>query len=66
MALSPYTKPVTPYDPNGISHYVLKANRPTVKSSWSTWVDSYRTAVRNSTPLPAAFDYAGLYTNGTP
>ena len=66
MALSPYTKPTTPYKPNGIAHYVAKSNRPTVKSSWAVWVDSYHTAVRNNTALPSAFDYAGLYTNGAP
>jgi len=48
MALSPYTKPTTPWDPNGISQYVLIANRPTVKGLWDTWVDSYHVVTRNN------------------
>jgi len=41
MALSPYVKPTDPWKPNGISHYVLIANRKTVKTSWKAWVASY-------------------------
>jgi hypothetical protein len=65
MALSPYNKPTTPYQPNGISQYVPIANRKVVKASWKSWVASWRTAYRNSTAYPAAFDYTGLYVDGS-
>lgn len=60
---SPYHKPVTPHDPNGIAHYVVKADRGSAKISWKAWVESYKLAVKNNTPLPSPFNWDSLYTD---
>ncbi len=61
--MSPYPRPTTPHSPNGIAHYVVKGQRPTVKNDWKIWVELYKTAYINNQPYPAAFNVAGLYTN---
>lgn len=60
---SPYPKPITPHDPNGIAHYVARVDRSAAKASWKLWVKSYKLAIKNSTPIPAPFNWDSLYTN---